>query len=65
MTLPQAVELSVKRREFFQMDVHVLCGPNDQYFTVLAINLDVYLRGNYLKDKKIYYTAFFRKVCNV
>lgn len=65
MTLPEAVHLALKRRTLFQMDVHVLSGPDNEFFTVLAINLNVYLEGSYLKDKKIYYTAFFRKVCIV
>lgn len=59
MTLEAAIYDAQRRRELYHMDVHVLkTEDDDDYFTVLSINLDVFLKSPYQPDKKIYYTAW-------
>jgi len=56
--LEEAIRESQKRRDLFKQDVHVLRDNEQQYFTVLDMNLKVSLQNPLLDDKKIYYTAW-------
>ncbi len=59
MDIVEAIETAQKRRDQFYMDVHVLRDELGEYFTVLDINLGVYMESRYQLDKKIYHTAWY------
>jgi len=61
VSLEEAISESQKRRDLFNQDVHVLRDNEQGYFTVLDMNLKVMLENSYLKEKKIYYTAWILK----
>lgn len=58
MTLEEACVVSRKRRDLYDMDVHVLCTILGEYFTVLDTNLKIFLAAQSQQDKKIYYSAW-------
>jgi hypothetical protein len=59
MSIEQACAAARRRRDLYDMDVHVLHGMTGEYFTVLSINLQTFLNAESQKDKHIYYTAWF------
>lgn len=64
MNLGEAITKSQKLRDLWKMDVHVLNEEDeldehfdDDYFCVIDINLYIYVRHEYCKNHKVYYTA--------
>jgi hypothetical protein len=58
MSIQDACTAARRRRDLYDMDVHVLCTILGEFFTVLEINLTVFLKAESQKDKHIYYTAW-------
>lgn len=58
MDIVEATENAKKRRDIYGMDVHVLLDETGEYYTVLDINLSVFLKSPIQIDKTIYYTAW-------
>ena len=58
MTLKDACTEARRRRDLYDMDVHVLCDDIGEYYTVLNINLSMFTRSKITIDKLIYYTAW-------
>jgi hypothetical protein len=61
MGILEATEKARKKRDTYDMDVHVLKEEDGKFFTVLKINLTVFLNSSFQLDKKIYYTAWYMK----
>lgn len=58
MTLEDACAEARRRRDLYDMDVHVLQDTLGKYFTILEINKSTFLNSILTIDKKIYYTAW-------
>ena len=58
MSLGDACSAARRRRDLYEMDVHVLKSVVGEYFTVLDMNLQVFLNSETQVDKHIYYTAW-------
>ena len=58
MTLVDACTEARRRRDLYDMDVHVLCDNLGDYYTILDINKETFLKSRITIDKIIYYTAW-------
>ncbi len=64
MKLEEAVIKAQHLRNLWKMEIHVMNNKNendidfdDEYFCVIEINLYIYIKHNYSKNNKVYYTA--------
>lgn len=64
MKLEEAITKSQKLRDLWKMAVHVFNEVDevdedfdDEFFCVIDINLYIYVRHDYCKNHKVYYTA--------
>lgn len=58
MILEAACEEARRRRDLFDMDIHVLRDSVGEYFTILDINRPTYINSKMTIDKTLYYTAW-------
>lgn len=58
MTLEEACTVARRRRDLYNMDVHVFRYAMGEFYTVLKINLPIFLSSIFNSDKTIYYTAW-------
>ena len=58
MTLNEACEVARRRRDLYNMDVHVLRDAIGEYYTILEINRQTFMNSRITIDKTVYYTAW-------
>lgn len=55
--LDDAMKDADRKRDLFLMPVHVLYFEDTGYYSVIDMNLHIYIDNPLFPDKKIYYTA--------
>lgn len=58
MTLEGACAEARRRRDLYDMDVHVFCDAIGNYYTILGINKATFMNSKIIIDKTIYYSAW-------